>query len=293
MLGRWRSKRCKVYRQDLSTYIDNRLDDARRANLDEHLHRCQACRTELESLRQTVSLLHRVPVSLLPRAFVVARPVEAKLSAPVLALRVAAGVAAMLLALVFAIDVANVFESSPTVTAPSFVTSATAPSADEPTAAIAMVATPEAAPSPLPQTQVPEATLAPTVQAEPPKMTALPEDIPKPTPPRRIAGVPTPAPTPVPTATPVPTPTPVPTATPVPTPTPEPTPTLVPSPTVTPAPGPKAAMTEVGPAASGTVGRRPPLRQIELALLMTTLVLAAALVMFSRQKRKEGERGGR
>jgi Tol biopolymer transport system component len=53
----------------LSAYLDQQASPAERAYVDAHLQQCTACRTELESLRQTVAVLHLLPRVALPRAF--------------------------------------------------------------------------------------------------------------------------------------------------------------------------------------------------------------------------------
>lgn len=57
--------------ENLSAYVDGRLDDAERAAVEAHLAECESCRSELESLRQTVALLRRVPEVAAPRSFAI------------------------------------------------------------------------------------------------------------------------------------------------------------------------------------------------------------------------------
>lgn len=295
MFRLWRSEKCQYFRQDLSAYIDNRLDGAAQARLEEHLSRCLACRTELESLRQTVGLLRQLPAASSPRSFAIPGPEPARRFVPVMALRVAASVAAMLLALVFAIDMSNLFEGRPATRTPVAVTTPTPAVEAGPSMAVAPVTQPAPTPSPLPAT--PETTPEPTSlkgpagpagPAEAVKPTAVPETTPTPTVRRGMAmGV----------ATPIPTPLTAPTSMPQPmaaverTPAEQPAP-VVPEPTVSAGaePGTEAAFAAGGPAATGTAGRSP-LRQLEWALLAVTLALAAAAIISGRLRyRKEVER---
>lgn len=49
---------CGGVQKQLSDYLDGRLDRAHRDAVDRHLRACAPCRAELETLRQTVALLH-------------------------------------------------------------------------------------------------------------------------------------------------------------------------------------------------------------------------------------------
>jgi len=55
--------------EQLSTYLDQQVSPAERATIDTHLQQCPECRAELESLRQTVVMLHSLPRVAVPRAF--------------------------------------------------------------------------------------------------------------------------------------------------------------------------------------------------------------------------------
>jgi anti-sigma factor RsiW len=55
----------------LSAYLDDEVTPDERARVSEHLTGCEACRSELEGLRFTVSLLQRLPVESPPRTFYV------------------------------------------------------------------------------------------------------------------------------------------------------------------------------------------------------------------------------
>ena len=60
----------RFVRDNLSAYLDGRLTDRERAKVERHLASCQACQEDLASLRQTVSILRRVPPRPVPRSFV-------------------------------------------------------------------------------------------------------------------------------------------------------------------------------------------------------------------------------
>jgi len=53
----------------LSTYLDGRLSPRARRRVERHLAVCPKCARELETLRATVELLHRVEPQALPRSF--------------------------------------------------------------------------------------------------------------------------------------------------------------------------------------------------------------------------------
>ena len=65
---------CRKVRGMLSEYVDNRLDGENKSFVERHLETCEACSKELESLRMTVQLLHRVPEVSVPRSFTVIVP---------------------------------------------------------------------------------------------------------------------------------------------------------------------------------------------------------------------------
>jgi hypothetical protein len=65
---------CRNVRGMLSEYIDNGLDSENKSFVEHHLETCEACSKELESLRMTVQLLHRVPEVPAPRSFTVVVP---------------------------------------------------------------------------------------------------------------------------------------------------------------------------------------------------------------------------
>jgi len=63
------SRRCRKVRRLLTEYIDGRLSSRDVEFVDRHLETCTGCSEELESLRATVRLLHRVPSVPVPRSF--------------------------------------------------------------------------------------------------------------------------------------------------------------------------------------------------------------------------------
>lgn len=65
---------CRNVRGMLSEYIDNRLGGEKKSLVEHHLETCEACSKELESLKVTVQLLHRVPEVSVPRSFAVTVP---------------------------------------------------------------------------------------------------------------------------------------------------------------------------------------------------------------------------
>ncbi len=65
---------CRKVRGLLSEYIDSSLSSDDKSFVEHHLQTCEACSTELESLRGTVQLLHRVPEVPVPRSFTVTVP---------------------------------------------------------------------------------------------------------------------------------------------------------------------------------------------------------------------------
>jgi hypothetical protein len=58
----------------LSEYIDSSLSSENKSFVERHLETCESCSKELESLRMTVQLLHRVSEVPAPRSFTVTVP---------------------------------------------------------------------------------------------------------------------------------------------------------------------------------------------------------------------------
>ena len=121
-----RKNQCHKVQGLLSPYIDGQIGSSERDMVESHLEECQVCRRELDSLRATVNLLHRVAVVSPPRSFALAE-VEAKRRPATLtkeapqwrrvpalgALRVATVVATLLLVFVLAGDATHLFETGP------------------------------------------------------------------------------------------------------------------------------------------------------------------------------------
>jgi hypothetical protein len=97
----------------LSEYIDNRLGSEDKSLVEHHLESCEACSKELESLRMTVRLLHRVSKVSVPRSFTIPVPEpkrEGILGPTSLRwLRPATAVATIVLVVLLAGDFLNVF----------------------------------------------------------------------------------------------------------------------------------------------------------------------------------------
>jgi len=112
-LGRARANRQHRYvANNLSAYIDGQLTAAERARVERHLAACADCRRDVETLRQTVALLRRVPLKPVPRSFALpasARAAQARhrrWNAAFGAMRTATVTIATLLVMVFAGDAA-------------------------------------------------------------------------------------------------------------------------------------------------------------------------------------------
>ena len=108
---RWKLGRTEheIVSEQLSAYMDRQLAALARARVERHLAVCADCREELRSMQWTRQLLQQAPVARVPRSFVireadVARARPATRRGPVLALRWASSVVALLLVLVFAGD---------------------------------------------------------------------------------------------------------------------------------------------------------------------------------------------
>lgn len=115
MLGLGRARTNREHRsaaENLSAYIDGELTTAERVRLERHLATCADCRRDVETLRETVALLRRVPLKPAPRSFALpasARAVQARRrrwNAAFGVLRSATVTIATVLLLVFAGDAA-------------------------------------------------------------------------------------------------------------------------------------------------------------------------------------------
>ncbi len=92
----------------ISGYLDGKLGPGDRFGVERHLEGCSSCRKDLESLRATVALLHRLPEVAPPRRFAVSgvRPRRAAWAMP--ALRYATAAVVVLLGAALAVDQADV-----------------------------------------------------------------------------------------------------------------------------------------------------------------------------------------
>lgn len=114
---RWlMGKRDKHIRPEtLSEYLDGRLSPADASRVEGHLAACARCQDEVESLRQTVGLLHRVPQMQPSRSFVLLEaPVPARpaFRAPAWAYGAVASAFALAFAIVLSMDVGGLLVPS-------------------------------------------------------------------------------------------------------------------------------------------------------------------------------------
>ncbi len=114
----WRRSECERIRENLSSYIDERLDTLEREAIRYHLEVCDDCRQELESLKLVVGLLHRLPAAPLPRSFTLVESTKAQrkplLHRPAFAwLRPVAVTVAILFLALLASDLAGLLTAQP------------------------------------------------------------------------------------------------------------------------------------------------------------------------------------
>ena len=103
----------------LSSYIDGQLRPSELCAVERHLSGCDECRSELESLRATVSLLGELAQLRVPRSFTLsADPGPAKAPFSLWPVRVAASAAAVLLVALMATDLLQGDRPSPEFVAP-------------------------------------------------------------------------------------------------------------------------------------------------------------------------------
>jgi anti-sigma factor RsiW len=70
-LRRWTQTEHEACQDNLSPFLDGQLSARQRSRVERHLQECAACREELESVRQTVSLLRSAAVLRPPRSFLI------------------------------------------------------------------------------------------------------------------------------------------------------------------------------------------------------------------------------
>ncbi len=101
-------RKCNRVCKLLSEYIDGCLNPRKAAFIEEHLANCSACRSEYESLKQTVGLLAQVKPVTAPRSFAVTAVRAIPYPSFFRPLRIASVTFAIMLAVVFTGDVTNI-----------------------------------------------------------------------------------------------------------------------------------------------------------------------------------------
>ncbi len=122
MFVRRRKTDCEIVRELLSTYLDAQLGSIDHDRVEYHVDICPECRQELETLRVTRELLHRIPAVTAPRSFTLAEaPVRRTWFPSPLPemggtawLRTAAAAAVMAFALLISFDFTGVLDKQPT-----------------------------------------------------------------------------------------------------------------------------------------------------------------------------------
>lgn len=149
MLRKFLKGNCHRFREMISPYIDGRITEAERQALESHLASCQGCRQELESLRTTVGLLHRLPLAEVPRSFTVVETRPAAVPAVFGRLCWATAVAVLVLVVLSAGDLFHIYpEKSALPSEVSIVAASPTPESQESTRSAA-------APSPAPMPTIP------------------------------------------------------------------------------------------------------------------------------------------
>jgi hypothetical protein len=227
-LPAWNPNRTHLSVDLLSAYLDGQVTAAERARIEEHLPTCPACQRELNSLRQTVTLLHAMPRVPLPRAFILSE-VQVGIHRPVSrlawhrgALSGLAAVTAIALVAIVAITLLRQPTRNPSETIARVVPAAPAPAAQPsaaPTEAVKALVVEKAATEVTAVVEAPTATAAPAAAqkaapvaqpVQPTETAAASEVVPTPTPTPEVEAplmaraaqpaLPTPAATPAPAA---------------------------------------------------------------------------------------------
>ena len=139
----------------LSAYIDGQVNDSERARVEAHLDGCEACRSELTTLRATVDLLARLPQIVPSRSFALTRePEPVRSYEPLMwTARAVAPVAAVLLVALVAGDSVGLITQRVPGESVAVETSVSdggvAATQADASAAVAPAAAPEAAPAPM------------------------------------------------------------------------------------------------------------------------------------------------
>jgi anti-sigma factor RsiW len=75
--------RCKRIVALLSPYVDDALSESHKRAVEQHLRACEACRAQLERIRQLGNLLDDLPIPCVPEGFAARVMAEAKTRLPV------------------------------------------------------------------------------------------------------------------------------------------------------------------------------------------------------------------
>ncbi|MCH8206271.1 MAG: zf-HC2 domain-containing protein [Chloroflexi bacterium] len=145
----------------ISAYVDGQVTESERSRVEAHLAGCEPCRSDLESLRTTVSLLRALPELRVPRSFALHEaPARVTPTSRLLwGTRLATAAAGSLVAALLIGNAVGVFVQSGRVSgldgaAPEVAAAKVAPQAQAPS-------TPAALPSPAPAPEVAAAAAAP------------------------------------------------------------------------------------------------------------------------------------
>ncbi len=173
----------------LSDYVDNQLPSAERTQLEQHLSGCAQCRSSLESLRWTISLVKQAPVPALKRSFTLAVTPKSQPTFAFGFARLATVLATLLLIAVFGVDAITQFGGA---SAPAMAPAKSGATAQDVALAptLTVPAAELSAPSTLP-TSAPMPTVAPKPTQAPPVPAALPPAPTKALEPAAATGAPT------------------------------------------------------------------------------------------------------
>jgi len=108
-----RKKECDRVRELLSPYIDDELHSEERLKVQAHLESCQSCREELESIRETVSLIRGMPVIEPRRSFTISETTKKIWDSTLRALSTATALVAVFLLVIFIGDIRHYFDAAP------------------------------------------------------------------------------------------------------------------------------------------------------------------------------------
>jgi len=117
---------CRRFREIMSPYIDGRITQDEKQALESHLASCHECRQELESLRSTVGLLHRIPEVEVPRSFTIVESKPAAVPSIFGRLCWASAIVALVLVLLSAGDLLHIYPEKSTGPSKQLAITATA-----------------------------------------------------------------------------------------------------------------------------------------------------------------------